>query len=115
MEQHARLVTGTSEKTVDATRYRSVVRSLRYLVNLRPDVAYVVGIVSRFMKTPTKDHWVVVKRIFRYVSGTTEYGCRYLKGKTSDLELLGYNDNDHGDLVHRRSTSGIFFSLYQSW
>jgi hypothetical protein len=71
-----------------------------------------VGIASRFMESPTKHHWAVVKRIVRYVAGTTNYGCKYIKGGHAELKLLGYTDSDHGgDIVHRRSTTGVVFFL----
>ena len=38
---------------VDAFLYRSVIRSLRYLVNTRPDLAYSGGVMSRYMEAPT--------------------------------------------------------------
>jgi len=40
----------------DVTRYMSIIGSLRYLVNTRPDIAYVVGVASRFMEAPDKEH-----------------------------------------------------------
>jgi hypothetical protein len=84
----------------DPTKYRSIVGSLRYLVNTRPNLAYFVGMVSRFMETPNSEHRTAIKRIVRYVAGTTQYGCRYVKGDSS--ELLGYSDSDHpGDLKKR--------------
>jgi hypothetical protein len=46
---------------VDATEYRSLVGSLRYLVNTRPDLAYSVGYVSRFMEDFHEDHLAAVK------------------------------------------------------
>lgn len=52
---------------VDATQYKSLVGGLRYLVHTRPDIAYSVGIVSRYMERPTKLHLDVVKRILRYI------------------------------------------------
>ena len=62
------------------------------------------------METPNSDHWTFIKRIVRYVAGTTEYGCRYVKGKNS--ELLGFTDTDHArDLEKRKSTSGVLFFL----
>jgi hypothetical protein len=70
MDQETKLTPGKSELILDATRYRSVVGSLRYLVNTRPDLAYSVGMVSRFMKTPNTEHWAAIKRIIRYVAGT---------------------------------------------
>ena len=62
--------------TVDATNYRSIVGSLRYLVNTRPDLAYSVGYVSRFMEAPREEHLVAFKRILRYVARTRGWGVR---------------------------------------
>jgi hypothetical protein len=68
--------------------------------------------VSRFMETPTTEHWAAVKRIVRYIAGTTEYGCTYKSYAISELKLLGFSDSDHaGDLEKRRSTSGVLFFL----
>lgn len=81
-------------------------------MNTRPDIAYAVGMASRFMESPNKEHWAVVKRIVRYVAGTLDYGCKYTKGGDAGLNLLGYTDSDHGgDLVLRRSTTGMIFFL----
>jgi hypothetical protein len=111
-EQRVKLVTTKPGTEVDPTRYRSIIGSLRYLVNTRPDIAYAVGLASRFMETLGKEHWAIVKRIVRYITGTINYGCRFRKEGNSDLALLGYTDSDHsGDLIHRRSTSGIVFFL----
>jgi hypothetical protein len=96
---------------VDKTLYRSVIGSLRYLVNTRPDIAMAVGVASRFMENPTATHWALVKQILRYVQGTLSFGCRYRKGE-GEPELLGYSDSDHaGDLEDRKSTSGVTFFL----
>jgi hypothetical protein len=67
---------------VDATHYRRIVGSLRYLVHTRPDLAFAVGYVSRFMERPTVEHQQAIKRILRYVSGTIDYGLHY--GRHSD-------------------------------
>jgi hypothetical protein len=88
------------------------VGSLRYLVNSRPDIAYVVGMVRRFMESPTTEHWTATKRIVRYVAGTTEYGCTYESHSISELKLLGFSDSDHAsDLEKRKSTSGVLFFM----
>ena len=51
--------------------YESTVGSLMYvMVCTRPDIAYAVGVVSRYFSNPGKDHWVTVKWIFRYLRGT---------------------------------------------
>jgi hypothetical protein len=95
---------------VDATKYRSVIGSLRYLVNTRPDLAYSVGIVSRYMEMPKASHWAAVKQILRYVAGTLNYGCKYTRSGTSEPVLLGFSDSDlAGDIDDRKSTSGSAF------
>ena len=45
-----------STAEVDSTHYRRLVGSLRYLVHTRPDLAFAVGYVSRFMERPTVEH-----------------------------------------------------------
>ncbi|CAA7407493.1 unnamed protein product [Spirodela intermedia] len=67
----------STEPLVDATAYRSIVGSLRYLVNTRPNLPFVVGYVSRFLEEPRKDYLAVVKQILYYVAGTKSWGLRY--------------------------------------
>lgn len=112
MEQRIKLATAKKGTERDVTKYRSIIGSLRYLVNTRPDLSFAVGLVSRFMEAPNKEHWNAVKRIVRYIAGTLDYGVKLKKGGVNGLSLLGYTDSDcSGDLVHRKSTSGILFFL----
>jgi hypothetical protein len=58
--------------------YANVVGSLMYvMVCTRPDIAHVVGVLSRYMSKPRKEHWTIVKRVFRYLCGTTNYAIYY--------------------------------------
>lgn len=99
---------------VDATQYKSLVGGLRYLVHTRPDIAYSVGVVSRFMERPTKLHVNAVKRILRYVKGTLQFGLTYSKQGGNNV-LLGYSDSDlGGNLDDRKSTGGVVFYLNES-
>ena len=50
MEQQIKLTTAKVGTERDVTRYRSIIGSLRYLVNTRPDLSFAVGLVSRFME-----------------------------------------------------------------
>ena len=70
METKLKLLKEGSTPSVDATEYRNLIGSLRYLCNSRPDLAYVVGYLSRFMEAPWQEHLAAVKRILRYVAGT---------------------------------------------
>ena len=56
MEERLKLTNASIAAKVDATLYRSIVGGLRYLVHMRPDIAFVVGCVSRFMEDPREDH-----------------------------------------------------------
>ena len=50
--------------------YESTVGSLMYaMVCTRPDIAYAVGVMSRYLSNSSKDHWAAVKWIFRYLRG----------------------------------------------
>jgi hypothetical protein len=112
MEQRIKLTAAKKGTEKDETKYRSIIGSLRYLVNTRPDLSFSVGLVSRFMEAPNKEHWCDVKKIIRYIAGTLEYGLKLKKGGGTKLSLLGFTDSDcSGDLVHRKSTSGILFFL----
>uniref|UniRef100_A0AAV1V9Z6 Reverse transcriptase Ty1/copia-type domain-containing protein n=1 Tax=Peronospora matthiolae TaxID=2874970 RepID=A0AAV1V9Z6_9STRA len=76
----------------------------------RPDIAYAVGYVSRFMENPQQEHGTAVKRIFRYLQGTKSHGLRF---QPSDkIDFRGYSDADWaGDHADRKSTSGYTFML----
>ncbi|XP_059274719.1 secreted RxLR effector protein 161-like [Lycium ferocissimum] len=91
--------------------YRSAVGSLMYaMVCTRPDICQAVGLVSRYQTDPGLAHWQAVKRIMRYLKGTTDYALCYQSDK--DMLLVGHRDADHGrDLDERKSTSGYVFLL----
>jgi hypothetical protein len=110
MEPRLKLSKRSEAPKVDATEYRSIVGCLRYLVNTRPDLAYSVGIVSRFTEAPTTEHMNAVKHILRYIKGTTNFGCVYSRDERGDVKLHGYSDSDHGGSIDdRKSTSGVVF------
>ncbi|XP_066354435.1 secreted RxLR effector protein 161-like [Miscanthus floridulus] len=112
MENKLKLSKEDKSPPVDATKYRSVIGSLRYLVNTRPDIAYSVGIVSRHMENPRASHWAAVKQILRYIAGTLSYGVRYTRSGISEPSLLGFSDSDlAGDIDDRKSTSGSVFFI----
>ena len=85
--------------------YASPVGSLMYqMVCTRPDIAHAVGVVSRFLSNPGKEHWQAVKWILRYLNGTSRVCLCFGSGQPV---LDGYTDADMaGDLDSRKSTSG---------
>ena len=96
--------------------YASAVGSLMYaMVCTKPDITHVVGVLSRFMSNPGKEHWTIMKWFFRYLCGTSDYGLCYQgrPGLERMLEILGFFYADWaGDLDQIRSTSGYVFGLF---
>ena len=90
--------------------YASACGSLMYaMVATRPDIAYAVGVVSRYMSNPGKKHWDAVKSILRYLSGTADRQLCYGRG---ELSIQGYVDSDYAGCVDtRRSTTGWIYTF----
>lgn len=93
---------------------RQLVDSLLYVaMTTRPDIAYAVGILSRYMSKPYKVHWKAAQCVLRYLKGTESLGIVF-GNATNDcnLNLTGYCDSDHaGDKVRGHSTYGYAFVL----
>jgi hypothetical protein len=101
----------STAEEVDATRYRCIVGSLRYLIHTRPELTYAVGYVSRFLEQPTEEHLQAVKKILHYIAGTLQYGLRYGR-RTGTTRLVGYCDSDLADDIDtRKSTTDALFFL----
>jgi hypothetical protein len=109
IEERLKLSRDSTMEEVDATQYRRLMGSLRYLVHTRPDLAFSVGYVSRFMQRSTTGHQQTVKRIIYYVAGTLDHGLYYPRCP-GEAHLVGYNDSDHADDIDtNKSTSVILF------
>lgn len=91
--------------------YASAVGSLMYAqVCTRPDIAFIVGVLGRYMSNPGMDHWKAAKRVMRYLRGTKDYMLTYRR--SDQLEIIGYSDSDFaGCQDSRRSTSGYVYLL----
>jgi len=89
--------------------YREAVGGLMYLmVGTRPDLAFGMGKLSRFVSCYGKEHWAEMKRVLRYVKGLMDMGLVFEKNFSCDLQ--GFSDADWaGDHETRRSTTGFTF------
>ena len=94
-----------------AAPYRSAVGSLMFaMVATRPDLAFSVSEVSRFMDKPGSEHWTQVKRILKYLSTTKKLQLSY-DGK-QPLEVIAYSDADWATEVDKqRSQTGCIITL----
>jgi hypothetical protein len=94
-----------------------------YLSVTRPEIMFVVCLLSKFMTDPKVSHMAAAKRVLRYVKGTVNLGVFYKRGaenvgslrvnyENSFDNLEAYTDSDYaGDTEDRRSTSGYVFLL----
>ncbi|GJW94614.1 retrovirus-related pol polyprotein from transposon TNT 1-94 [Tanacetum coccineum] len=106
MSSDAKLTKDEECESVDSTKYRGMIGSLLYLTTNRPDIMFSVCLCVRFQEAPKTSYLEAVKRIFRYIKGTTHLGLWYPKG--TGIETIVYADSDHvEDYVDRKSTSGI--------
>ncbi|MCI26433.1 copia-type polyprotein [Trifolium medium] len=97
-------------ENVDSTLYKQLVGSLMYLTATRPDMMYVVCLISRYMANPKEEHMQIAKRALRYLRGTLDFGLFYRRRIAS--KLLAYTDSDYArDVDDRKSTSGYVFLL----
>jgi hypothetical protein len=77
---------------VDQKEYRSMIGSLLYLMATRPDIQFSVCLCARFQASSRTSHWQAVKRIFRYLRHTPDFGLWY--SASSSLALHGFSDAD---------------------
>eukprot|EP00253_Pinus_taeda_P029082 PITA_29082 len=104
MEQNLNLTSIEGKEFEDATKYRQLVATLNYLTTTRPDISFVVGILSKFMQKPCEGHCSAAKRVLKYLKGTQDFGIKYTQ--VDDFSLIGYSDLDFdGDKDTRVSTS----------
>ena len=102
-----------NEAVVDGTVFRQIVGSLRYICHTRPELAFSVGMISKFMSDPRHSHMVAAKRILRYLRGTLNMGILFPhQDEKVRPHLVAYSDSDWcGDVLDRRSTMGYIFMI----
>nr|CAN63642.1 hypothetical protein VITISV_038695 [Vitis vinifera] len=78
MELNVKLRKEEVDLLVDPSLYRKLVGSFVYLTITRPDISFAVQQVSQFLQTPSHLHLAAVRRIIRYVQGTSTRGLFFL-------------------------------------
>jgi hypothetical protein len=115
MVARLKLSKASTAAPTDASEYRSLVGTLRYLTHTRPHITFAMSYVSRFMEAPTVEHLTAVRHNIRYVAGSRDLGCHFPRWQLDDARLIGYTDSDMaGDINDRKSTSGAVFFLGDS-
>ncbi|KAM2891593.1 hypothetical protein COP2_009862 [Malus domestica] len=110
MECGVKLTKHDEGESVNPTFFKSLVGSLCYLTCTRPDILYVVGLVSRYMENPTTTHLKIAKRNLRYLKGTVNFSLFY--SSSSNYKLVGYSNSDWvGDSDDKKT----LLDLCSSW
>lgn len=92
-------------------KFRKAVGALLHLsTTTRPDIALAIGHLCRRVSQPSQRDWDAVKRVIKYLKGTSNYKLKF--SSQTDLNLVGFVDADWaGDVSDRKSTSGFIFML----
>ena len=99
-----------SDTPIDIIKYRDMIELLLYLADSRPDIMFSVCLSDCYQACPNEFHLSSVKRIMKYLKGTTIVGPWYPKGSIWDL--VGYYDLDYTSCkTDIKSTSGTFHIL----
>lgn len=107
MDTSTKLSGTDSELLQDGTLYRMLAGALQYLTFTRLDITYVAQQVCLFMHSPRKPHFQFMKKIFRFLQGTINYGLQLVASPSHTLTT--YFDADWGGCSDSRwSTSGYY-------
>jgi len=104
--------TDLRSKSFNKTTYRSTIGNLLYLAaSTKSDIIFSVSRAARKNNNPTLEDWFNVKKIFKYLKTTENYGIKFSK----DRNLRIFVDADYaGDEITRKSTSGFIFMIGES-
>ena len=104
MDPNTKLGSIIQGEVVDRDRYERLVGKLIYLTHTRPDISFVVSVVSQFLNKPSKEHMEVVYRILRYLKNYPSKRLIFKKTLHRFIEI--YTDVDWASSpVDRRLTS----------
>ena len=112
-ELNHKLPLSKSPLLIDPGKYRRLVGRLIYLTFTRPELSYIVHLLSQFMKQPREDHWLAALRVVRYLKGTPDQGI--MLTSNADMQLTAYCDADWSACpITRRSLSAYVVLLGDS-
>ena len=74
LAQNKKISKNNCEKLEEPSAYRSLVGSILHFTATKPDLMFPVGLLSRFMSSPSNVHMEVAKRVLKYIRETTDLG-----------------------------------------
>ena len=83
-------------KKMEEIPYASAVGSLMNVqVCTRPNIAYIVGMLGRYLSNPGMDHYKAAKRVMRYLQKTKHFSLIYRR--SDQFEIIGYSDSNFAE------------------
>lgn len=112
LRQHFKLSVSQSPQTeferfeMAKVSYASGTGSMMYgMVCSRPDLAFAVSVVSRFMSNPGRTHWEALQWVLRYIKGIVKVGILFSGSNEGVAEVLnGYVDSDFAGSIDTRKS-----------
>ncbi|RVW26239.1 Retrovirus-related Pol polyprotein from transposon TNT 1-94 [Vitis vinifera] len=97
MNSNEKLQAEDGTERADARRFKSLVGGLIYLTHTRPDIAFAVGVISRFMHCPSKQHLGAAKRLLRYIARNmiSGYGAVCWSSKKQAVTALSSSEVEY--------------------
>jgi hypothetical protein len=92
VDSASKLSAKSSDPVADPTEYHSIAGGLQYLTFTQPDIQYAVQQICLHMHDPQANHLLLVKRVLRYIRGTTDYGLTMYRHTSN--KLTAYSDAD---------------------
>ncbi|KAK4404655.1 Retrovirus-related Pol polyprotein from transposon TNT 1-94 [Sesamum angolense] len=95
--------------------YSNAIGFVMYLmVSTRPDIAYAVSWLSRYMSNAGLPHWEALKWLLRYLNDSVSAGIKFSKD-ADGVSLVGYVDSNYAnDRDSRRSTTSVSLEVRKS-
>jgi hypothetical protein len=90
--------------------YQSIVGSIMYIMlGTRPDLAFTISVLSKFVTSPRAAHLTAAKRVLRYLKGTRNLTLQF---RPTSVQPVGFSDSNWaGDQSNCKSTGGFVFML----
>ena len=107
--------------------YQSVIGSLIYLMNTRPDITFAVTKLAKFMRSPGRPHFKALIHLLGYLRDNAEYGLKYYRkiedsavhellcqnDITDKHNMFGMCDSSWQDCVDTGRSTGSYMIFYQ--